>query len=226
MTRFKYACFISYRNGYKVTDRLNTFSEGFAKFISSTVQGYVKGHVRDENGHNVFLDQHIFPDFIFDLGTLSSGLCKSIVWIVLYTRDYLDGSMWCASELEGMTRLEKHRLQQMSEINNPDIGFVVPVILSGRQEEMPPFLQKRKKHIIDLRHLYLRKNFADETEFTDLLTDLLDKIGIVQRVVLGKNSDICSECHQFRLCDVSTSDGLDKINAFVSNLYPPPQPTV
>jgi len=90
---------------------------------------------------------------------------------------------------------------------------------------MPDFLQKQKKHIIDLRRLFLRKKFEDENEFTDLLTELLDKIGRVQTVVLEKNVNLCEDCVTFRLVDVSSPKGKEQIVDFVKTLKTPPQPT-
>ncbi len=227
MTTFKYTCFISYRNGYNINDQPNVFSATFAAEISKTIQYYLPdSNVRDENGHNVFLDQHIFPNFAFDLQTLSAGLCKSIAWVILYSRDYFGESLWCASELEGMSRLEQKRLQHLEAENNPDIGFVIPVLIAGNPEEMPPFLRQRKNHMVDLRRLYLRPNFEKEGEFTDKLTDLLDKIGIVQTVVLNKKTDICASCPDFTLHDIDTEEGKNQIRNFITNIKTPPQPTV
>ncbi|MFM9946993.1 MAG: hypothetical protein ACKV1O_03570 [Saprospiraceae bacterium] len=226
MTKFEYACFISYRNGFRVQDHLNTFTKKFADVIANTVQGFLAdSDVRDMAERNVFLDQDIFPNYDFQIDQLSQGLCKSICWVVMFTRDYQGGSLWCASELEGMTRLEKERLEKIMLDGNPDIGFVVPVLLTGDPSDMPFYLQRRKKHLIDLRHLFLRPKFETENEFNDLLTGLLDKIGRVQKVVLEKNVNLCEDCAAFRLVDVSSTEGREQIADFVKTLKTPPQPT-
>jgi len=226
MNKFEYTCFISYRNGFNVQDHLNTFTKKIAEIISGTIQGFlVESDARDTKGRIVFLDQDVFGNNDFRIEALSKGLCKSICWIVMFTRDYTGGSLWCASELEGMTRLEKERLEKIKLEGNPDMGFVVPVLLAGDISDMPDFLQKQKKHIIDLRRLFLRKKFEDENEFTDLLTELLDKIGRVQTVVLEKNVNLCEDCVTFRLVDVSSPKGKEQIVDFVKTLKTPPQPT-
>lgn len=225
MTQFKYTCFISYRNGFKVDDHLNNFTHQFAEIIGSRVEAYLPdSNVRDEKQHNVFLDRHIFPNLDFNVETLSRGLCDSIAWVVLFSRNYFSGSHWCTCEMEGMNRLEQIRLQHLNQLQNPDIGFVVPVLIAGDPDDLPGFLSKRKNHLIDLRRLYLRKNFGDTEEFADLLTDLLDRIGRVQQVVLNKKADVCGGCEDFKLVDVSTPEGLETIKAFVETIKTPPKP--
>jgi len=225
MTKFKYTCFISYRNGAKIDDHLNTFAEEFAKTISGKVAGFLAdSEVRDENQLNVFLDKHIFSNYRFELDTLSGGLCKSIVWVVLFSRNYFSGSLWCASELPGMAHLEPIRLKAVASDTNPDLGFVVPVLLAGKPEELPDFLRKRGNHLVDLRKFYLRPHFRESDEFADLLTGLLDKIGLVQRVVLDKNTDLCDGCQNFKLKNVDDPNDLAEIKKFVDTIKTPPQP--
>ncbi|MBL7795270.1 MAG: toll/interleukin-1 receptor domain-containing protein [Saprospiraceae bacterium] len=180
--------------------------------------------MRDANGHCIFLDQHIFSNYDFDPVELGQGLCKSICWLVLFSRNYLSGSLWCASELDGMLRLEEKRLQNLGLNRNLDLGFVVPVLLAGDPENLPPSLANRKHHLVDLKKFFLRPSFATDNDFADLLTDMLDKIGRVQEVVLSKKLDICSDCGTFRLSDVGQIDGRMEIENFVKSLVPP-QPT-
>lgn len=227
MTKFDYVCFISYRNAYEVEGHLTRFTRTLAEEISDKAEAYLPDSVvRDTQGRNIFLDQYAFPNYVFNVATLSQGLCKSIVWIVLYSRNYLSGSLWCASELHGMSSLEALRLQLLNASANPDFGFVVPVIITGTKEEMPPFLKKNKHHIVDLSKIYIRKGFPDADEFTDALTGLLDKIGRVQQAIIDGNVDICCDCVNFSLKDINQEAEKSVVENFVVALKTPPQPGI
>lgn len=83
MTKFEYACFISYRNGFKGHDRLNIFTKKFADVIAESVQGFLEdSDVRDMAARNVFLDQDIFPNYDFQIDQLNMGrstFCKPYI---------------------------------------------------------------------------------------------------------------------------------------------------
>jgi hypothetical protein len=163
MTPLEYACFISYRNSREVLRPLNDFAAALKNEIADVVEYYLENSdIQDTNGRIVFLDQEVFHNFEFDAIRLGQGLCKSIVWIVLYTRNYFSGSLWCASELEGMMRLEKERLACIGQSANPDFGFISPIRLTGDEAEMPPALRKYKRHLLDFSSFFLRKNFTED----------------------------------------------------------------
>lgn len=227
MVPLEYACFISYRNSREVKGRLNDFAATLKTEIANAVDAYLPdSSIQDAEGRIAFLDQDVFNNFAFDSARLGQGLCTSIVWIVLYTRNYLGGSLWCASELEGMMRLEKERLACIGQSANPDFGFIAPIRLTGDEAEMPPALRKYKRHLLDFSSFFLRKNFTEDNDFRDKLRVLLDNIGRVQQVVLDRNADICAGCNSFVLVDVTEDEGKAIIETFVENLKAkqPPQP--
>lgn len=225
MTKFEYVCFVSYRNSQQNEGRLNTFAKKLTEEIALSFEAFLPdSSVRDANGHAVFLDQHIFNNYDFEPVRLGHGLCKSICWLVLFSRNYLGGSLWCASELVGMLQLEEKRLQNLNLEGNPDFGFVVPVLLAGDPTNLPPELAARKRHVVDLRKFFLRPSFATDNDFVDLLTGMLDRIGRVHEVVLGENVNLCSDCGNFQLSDVGQLPGKQEIENFLKTLVPP-QPT-
>lgn len=227
MVPLEYACFISYRNSREVKGRLNDFAAALKTEIANAVDAYLPdSSIQDEGGRIVFLDRDIFSNFDFNPQQLGQGLCKSIVWIVLYTRNYLSGSLWCASELHGMMKLEAERLECIEQIGNPDFGFIAPILLTGDETEMPAALRKHKRHFLDFSGFFLRKNFTEDDDFADKLRVLLDNIGRVQQVVLDRNADICAGCNSFALVDVTEDEGKAKIEDFVEHLKAkqPPQP--
>lgn len=227
MVPLEYACFISYRNSREVKGRLNDFAAALKTEIANAVDAYLPdSSIQDAEGQIVFLDRDVFNNFAFDPQQLGQGLCKSIVWVVLYTRNYLSGSLWCASELHGMMKLEEDRLACIEQSNNPDFGFIAPIRLTGDEAEMPEALRKYKRHLLDFSGFFLRKNFTEDDDFADKLRTLLDNIGRVQQVVLDKDADICAGCNSFALVDVTQEEGKADIEAFVENLKAkrPPQP--
>lgn len=223
----EYACFISYRNSRQGHGRLNEFAEALRIEITKAVDAYLPdSSIQDADGHNVFLDQVIFKDFAFNAEQLGHGLCKSIVWIVLYSRNYLSGSLWCASELDGIVRLEQARLASTGQSENPDFGFIVPILLASDEAELPPVLRKNKRHLLDFNDFFLRPNFTQADDFIDKLRTLLDNIGRVQQVILDKDADICASCNDFAIEDVTQEGGRERIQEFVKELKAkrPPQP--
>jgi hypothetical protein len=225
MSRFEYNCFISYRNGRQPNDRLNTFTQILVRKIRESIDGYLPDmNIRDAADRFIFLDQEIFVNATFDAQALGRGLCKSVCWIVLFSRNYFSGSLWCASEYHGMLTLEKMRLTALNQEHNADLGFIIPIQLAGDEEEMPDGMRHRKRHLKDFRKFFLRSNFENDNDFEDMLTEMLDKIGRVHKVVLPKIGDICRGCDAFQLENVNTDAGKGAIAEFVSALYPPPQP--
>ena len=205
MSKFEYACFLSYRNGRHEQARLNTFTKILAEEIKNAVDAYLPdSSVQDDQERIVFLDQDIFKNYDFDPKALGKGLCNSICWIVLYTRNYFGGSLWCASEYHGMLALEKKRLKKLGLKKNPDSGFIAPILLTGDHEEMPQDMRNRTRHLFDFRKLFLRKTFENDDDFTDKLTAILDNIGRVHKVALAKKTDLCHNCKDFKLVDVRT----------------------
>ncbi len=226
MSKFEYACFISYRNGREAEDRLNTFTRVLADEIIKSVEAFLPDNsIQENSGKFVFLDKDVFQDFDFDPKVLGAGLCKSICWVVIYTRNYFSGSLWCASEYHGMLQIESERLTNLGLEKNPDFGFVAPILLTGDPEEMPANLRSRSRHFFDFRRLFLRKSFENDDDFTDKLTDMLDKIGRVHKVILTKKVELCGSCEGFSLVDVRTEQGRQEIAAFVEKINKPPQPT-
>lgn len=226
MSSFEYACFVSYRNSREVQGRLNTFTRALVEEIKYSIEAYLEDStIQDASGRFIFLDQDVFQNYDFDPVELGRGVCKSICWVVLCTRNYFGGSLWCASELEGMLRLEKIRLGQIEQSANPDFGFTIPVLITGDDSNLPRELRKRDRHLLDFRRFFLRKNFTNDDDFADLLTKLLDNIGRVQSAVLAKNTDICTHCDGFKLIDVRNEEGQTEISSFITEIIRPPQPT-
>jgi hypothetical protein len=224
MHSFNYIGFVSYRNG-KPGSAQEIFVEKFVRALKRSVDEDLEDErIGDERGRNIFFDREIFPNNSdFDLKTLSAGLCKSMVWIVLYTRNYLRASdpSWCASELHGMEVLEGKRLTKLDATGSKDFGFVIPIILRGNEEEMPRFLREKKRHILNMSGFSLRPNVEYDRDFTDQLLQLCVKIGQLQSSLLKKKVDICADCADFLLKDMNSEADKAEIAAYLQ----PPQPT-
>jgi len=90
---------------------------------------------------------------------------------------------------------------------------------------MPSDLRNRNRHLFDFRRFFLRKTFENDDDFSEKLTDMLDKIGRVHKVILTKKVELCGNCAGFSLVDVRTETGRQEIASFVKKIDTPPQPT-
>jgi len=115
MNQFEYACFISYRNSRHIEGLISNF----ARELAIALEQYLDAHLiedigKTDNDHTVFLDSRIIKYGDFLPATLGQSLSKSLCWIVVFTPNYLSGSLWCASELCTMLVLEKERFQRLN----------------------------------------------------------------------------------------------------------------
>ncbi len=229
MTSFEYACFISYRNSRKREDGLLSV---FAKQLSDALERTLDTHLyediaRQDNDYMVFLDDNIIETGDFMAKTMGDALCKSICSIVLFTRNYLGGSFWCASELHGMLKVERHRLDTM-QVKPAEMGFILPILFKRDIKDMPKALRQRAFEKDFTKFTLAVKDITEHEEFVEIIEALAEKIAAIQAAILEKNTDICGHCMDFSLHDVETDEGRSEIIQFVADLrrdqYTPEQP--
>lgn len=218
MTKFEYACFISYRNSRDPEGLLSAFSRQLCDALERTLDTYLYEDIsRDEYRGMVFLDENVITTGDFIAPVMGKALCKSVCWLVVFTRNYLGGSMWCASELCGMFHLEEKRFISLG-VNNPDFSFIIPILFKGEVSDMPDEIKRRAFEKDFKRFTLAVKDITQHPEFVESVELLADKIAKIQRTVLDCNVNICSDCHQFTLHDVNNLAGIEEVTKFVERV--------
>ncbi|MEM8526968.1 MAG: toll/interleukin-1 receptor domain-containing protein [Bacteroidota bacterium] len=135
---FEYACFISYRHlGGDMKSFINKFCSRLDEKLSLELEG----------DQRLFLDvERMKPGYVLD-ENIKQALCKCCCMIVIYTRSYLSANHpYCARELSAMLKLEAKRRQILERA---DVGLIIPVILSGKEEEIPRVLRENRIYSTD-----------------------------------------------------------------------------
>lgn len=229
MTTFEYAAFISYRNSrQRDNGLLSTFARELAIALGRVVDAYLYEDIgQTRNSPLVFLDENIIKSGDWIVPEISEGLFRSVCWIVLYSRNYLGGSLFCASELKGMIELSKSRSTTLGNLKN---NLIIPVLFRGDDSDMPQAL-KRIAYNADFRRFSLAsKNIAELDEFTQQIEDIAELIAQRQKEQCEKSRsipiDLCQDYHQFRVEDVSTKIGKRRVAKFINQLKKPDFPVI
>ena len=230
MLKFKYACFISYRNSKAEAGENTVFAEQLYEAIRDRVDNLLYEDLDDPENHQVFLDKKVMGSGEFINNVLGQALCQSICWLVIFTRGYLRGSLWCASELEAMFKLEQQRFQTL-QLTNPVNSFIIPILFRGDKSDLPDALQnltfETKLARFSLAH-NRNTTITNDAELEPEIAKLIDEIVLREKMVrdcevLGES--LCDDCHNFTVVNVLHQDGLQKIQNFVQDLKkrnPPP----
>jgi hypothetical protein len=201
MTEFEYAGFVSYRNSRKKDGILSTFARQFTKILSDEVVHVLHYDLSEGDNENVvFFDEEIIGNTDSLPHKLGQGLCKSVCWIVLFTRDYLRGSsLWCASELHAMMVLQRQR-EAVLNLNHDEHRFIMPLLLRGNTKDMPHLL---KNHIFTEkfeRYGLHNSQIKDDPEFYDCIRELAEVIATKHKLLVEK----CEE-HGVNLIDLNST---------------------
>lgn len=230
MTNFEYAVFISYRNSrFKENGLLSYFARQLNEALERIIDAYLYEDIgRENNNFMVFLDEKIIQGGDWIVREVSEGLCKSVCWVLVFTRNYLGGSLFCASELKGMIELQNHRKRQMN--NALGESLIIPVLIRGDWGDMPNALKGIAMKSDFRRFTLAVKNLAEQPEFTEQLEFLADWIAQRQQTQCIKSSelgvDLCGNYATFRIEDVYTETGRQNVENFIKDLKKPDFPVI
>ncbi|MCK6691572.1 MAG: toll/interleukin-1 receptor domain-containing protein [Thermoanaerobaculia bacterium] len=230
MPGFKYACFISYRNSKAETGENTVFAEQLYDAIRDRVDNVLYNDLEDPANHLVFLDKKVMGHGEFINTILGQAICKSICWVVIFTRGYLRGSLWCASELESMLKLEQTRFNTL-QIANPVKSFIIPILFRGDKADLPEALQNItfETKLAKFSLAYNRSTpLTNDAELEPEIAKLIDEIVHREKIILDQSpleAGLCKDCDTFALVNVTEQAGYKKIQEFVQELKkkdPPP----
>lgn len=124
---FKYACFISYRNGDRQRDNVYIFKlvEELKKDLLNELELLLEPEERD-----IFLDTEGLQGGDFLYPRIAQALCRSVCMICLWTPIYFSRTHnYCAREYRAMEILEEHRKRLLRTSSNSTQGLIIPLAL-------------------------------------------------------------------------------------------------
>lgn len=230
MTTFEYALFVSYRHSRQ---EQNGLLSAFARELTDALERIIDTHLyedigRERNSHQVFLDEKVIQGGNWISKDISEGLHRSVCWAFLFTRNYLGGSLYCASELKGMVDLQQKRRRLIGgDINS---SLIIPVLLRGNVTDMPPALQGIAVKADFSRFTLAVKNIAEHPDFVTKIEELAEWIAQRQKEQCDKSKALgvnLSEGYQnFSIEDVNTEAGKNNVAQFIKSLNSPEFPVI
>jgi len=180
---FEYGCFISH---------VHAREEMMQEFMASLIPA-LKGELEPMVGQGVYIDhERLGPGFKHE-PALGSGICASACWIVVYVPQYSEHD-YCMREFRAMQMLEERRRQALGRKLPPEMGMILPIVLRGTKDELPPGLAKS---------IYL-----EFTKFTvaspkistnEATMEEIRKLAQYVREIYKLGSHLSEDCSQFEL---------------------------
>jgi hypothetical protein len=132
MRQLKHSCFISYASGEH--ELLRRFMRDLTRALESALEPWLPRELtvyRDTSGLRA--GNQVEP-------ALARALCQSLCMVLVYTPNY-GRREFCLREFAGMRRLQDLRFERMN-LPHSDKGLIIPIILRGRREDLPPHLRE------------------------------------------------------------------------------------
>jgi hypothetical protein len=156
---FKHACFISYCHGQN--ELINDFIEQLCRALKNYLEPYL-----DEG---IYLDsERLKPGYQYN-EALARAICESVCMIVVYSPRYENHS-YCRREFAAMERIQEKR-KQLLGAKAHGRGFIIPVILTGDVDDLPPRI-KESIHCCDFSRFTLAS--ADISRNPDFIPSIQD----------------------------------------------------
>lgn len=230
MTTFEYALFVSYRHSRQEQNGLvSAFARELTDALERIIDTYLFEDIgRERNTHQVFLDEKVIPGGNWIIREISEGLYRSVCWVFIFTRNYLGGSLYCASELKGMTDIQRHRRNALGP--GFQTNLIIPVLLRGDVGDMPPALQGIAVKSDFRRFSLAAKNIAEHPDFVTQIEELAEWIAQRQKEQCDKSKNLqvnlCKDHQAFSIEDVNTAAGKNNVTEFIQSLNSPDFPVI
>lgn len=222
MTTFEYALFVSYRHSRQEQNGLvSTFARELAEALERNIDTYLFEDIgRERNTSQIFLDEQVIPGGNWIIREISEGLYRSVCWVFIFTRHYLRGSLYCASELKGMVDIQKLRKELLGNEFNDNL--IIPVLLRGDVGDMPAALQGIAVKSDFRKFSLAAKNIAELPEFVPKIEELAEWIAQRQKEQCDKSKELqvnlCTNHQAFTIEDVNTEAGRNNVTEFIQSL--------
>ncbi len=186
---FKYACFISYRNGQR------QLMERIITDLSTALANELEAWLDLE----VYVDRERLQGGVLYNEALAQALCESVCMIVIFTPTYFSKThSYCAREYKAMEKLETARLHALGQQTDPKHGLIIPIVFRGA-EALPDDIKER-------RHYYKFDDFLLSDVEISKHPAYAPKIREIARTIYDHHqrlstlpTDLCQHCRQFTL---------------------------
>ena len=184
---FQYSCFISYRHGQK---------ELMERFINDLCDA-LSNEVVPLTDLEIYVDKKRLTGGVFFNSALSQALCESVCLIMVYTPTYLsEEHTYCAREYKAMEKLEKERINMLSDSEQKQYGLIIPIVLRG-EKTLPVEIKANRQYYdftkFKLRDTELKKN----PNYDSKIQEIADYIHERFLVFNSLSSDPCDDCSDF-----------------------------
>jgi hypothetical protein len=188
---FKHPCFISYVRGEH--DLIQGFLYQLTKALRSSLEPYF-----DEGP---YFDQELQYGEHFDQ-KLADAICRSVCMIVIYYPKY-GAHQYCLREFEAMRSLERDRLSLLGTTRNGR-GLIIPILLRGKLDELPEEIRNHI-HCCDFsKFTTATGDISKDPEYVARIERIASYIAELRKDFAALNTNICDDCHTFRLPDPDT----------------------
>lgn len=185
---FSHSCFISYCHGQG--DIIAPFIGQLRDALNSCLDPYL-----DER---VYLDsERLRPGYRFN-ESIARALCESICMVLVYVPKY-ERHEYCLRELSAMERLEQRRFALLGDSVDRRLGFIIPVVLRGRLDDLPSAI-RNARHFCDFsRYTTASPEIGRTADYAARLDEIAEYVYRLSEGFRRSGIDPCGDCHSFRL---------------------------
>ena len=148
---------------------------------------------------------------------IAEAVCTSVCMIIIYTPNYLSKQKrYCASELEGMLRLEAQRKHTIGA-NAAKSGLIFTIVLrKGNETNGVPKILNERQTINDFTDFAsYSTEIQRDPKLGKKISDIAQKIKQHCDLFLA-HPECCATCDQFELLNIE--DDKDKLDDFITKI--------
>ena len=201
---FEYSCFISYTtNGSPLVRR---FVNSLCEFLNEELPASA--------GKAAYLDQErLTAGFIYP-EALAEALCRSACMICVYTVPYFGPDhLYCTREFLGMEKLERKRLNDLSQGSGKYKGLIIPLVLRG-SNTLPEIITGVRQYESIEDYATYDRDIISNPHFANQLRPVCDYIAERFLELNRIKIDPCCDCSEFKL--PSNEEAHDWLNKNIS----------
>ncbi len=185
---FQYSCFISYAHGQE--QLIRRFIEELEKALKSSLEPYLDQKVYiDEDRHK--------PGDRFN-PKIARALCQSVCMILVYVPKYGQHS-YCVREYVAMESLEEQRRALLGKKLPAERGFIIPIVLRGRHEDLPPKLKGHIHYADFSRYTTASSDIGSTADYVKVIDDIANSVYELYQDLASAEADLCTGCEEFKL---------------------------
>jgi hypothetical protein len=129
--------------------------------------------------------------------SIADALCHSVCMVAIYVPRYEDRD-YCRQEFFAMQRLERSRMRALGNMLIATHGFIIPLLLRGREEDLPDEIRGRI-YADFTKYTTVTGRIAKKPEYAARLDVIANYIHMLHQALKQKQLDACTECAGFSL---------------------------